>query len=508
MPRSPDRPHLTLFITLTLVAAGSAAVAVLATHDAQGPITTGIAALMGAPARDDPLADVLLGTLPVTIYDEQRPFEPSVAADPNDDQHLVAAAMSWETDDLGVNTVWLQTHLSRDGGATWTTTRFPGGPSAGPTHPLFAYDHISDPALAMLPDGTVLLAAFANQWHGRNDGIVAAHHSGGGALFVARSHDGGATWPDVEILRPGVALMLEAGLLNDPTLRTAGGVLLQFNDKPWMAVGADGDVLLVWADLQFPPITDPLQIFGADLWFAISRNSGDSWTDPQLFVDGFAYPALPAILSDGGLRVAFRDALTDGKWEMSSSDDDGATWERHTILPASEIGPMANTTLLGPTLVLQRLATHDRLVLPFNTAGPEAQTQVLKFITSDDRGETWTAPAALDTPTTSVSEPFGPFPMPIPSAAATDAYGNVYVTYFHVPEGTDAADFKIVRITDGEPAAPRVLETATKGHPYLRGHYMGMAGLSQGAYPVWITGACGLTGPVPCSLVGARVDQP
>lgn len=426
-------------------------------------------------------------TLPTTIFSGPgRPFEPSLAVDASDPLHIVATSMERQQDENGIWTIWLRTHVSRDGGESWTSAEFPGRMSAGPTHPLFLYDEIFDAVVNVLPDGTVLLVAMAARQDLYDDDTLTLQYTTAGNLFVARSFDGGETWPDIRILRHGVSAIAYAQLFHDPALMNSGGAFASFNDKDWVAVGDDGTILLTWMDLQFPSSHPTL--YSIDLWYAISKDAGETWTAPALLVDGQVYPALPAVMQDGGLRVAYRNLDVGGQWELVSSDDGGSTWSTSVIVPASEMGP-GKVTTLGSTLVRQPLGEADRLFLPFATSPGPDPVQQLKFVMSDDGGATWSAPVSVDGLTDFVVS--GSFTLPIayPSAAVADRDGSIFVTYFHMPVGTGEVLYKVVRIRDGVASEPEVLDAALPGSPLTRGHYMGLGGSpTAGAYAAWVTG--------------------
>lgn len=464
---------------------------------------------MGATNGTDPRRFVpgpLVGAAPpapgmqamVTIDDGPGwAFEPTVAINPSDPAHLVAAAMKGYNDSLNVQQWWLTTYVSKDGGLTWSAAPLPGGMAAGPTHPLFAAGQIADPVLRFLADGTVLLAGFAADWKVKEDLPIAAGVLRAADVFVARSTDGGATWPDIRILRYGAGAEAAVWLRDNRDVVADAPVTPVFNDKPWLAAGSDGSVLLVWSDVQFPAIDSSLLLFGGDLWFSTSDDSGVTWTEPMLLVDGAVYPGLPAVLANGGLRVAFNDFLS-GNWVLASSDDVGETWSFQTAVPQSQVGQ--RFSYVGSGLQVQNLSTHERLLMAFAAEGP-GQTQVPMLAASDDGGQTWAAPMALDDPTGAGDHPRST-PIPFPSATTTDLNGNVFVSFYHVPPGELVATYRIVTVRDGVVSPPLVLDQNLPRWPGYRGHYQGLAALEEGAFVAWVTGP----GPADAyDLVGAYV---
>src|SRR5690349_1472337 len=78
-----------------------------------------------------------------------RPVEPSLAADPQDPQQLVAAWLE--------NAVGIVVAVSHDGGGTWTRSALPGLLACAGGQ----YVHTSDPWVSIGHDGTVYVASLA-----------------------------------------------------------------------------------------------------------------------------------------------------------------------------------------------------------------------------------------------------------------------------------------------------------------------------------------------------------
>ncbi|MGQ0537284.1 MAG: sialidase family protein [Methanobacteriota archaeon] len=417
----------------------------------------------------------------VVISTGYRHFEPTVAIDPHDPNHLVAASRMFLADDLPANSssfcCWGVTSVSRDGGATWTTDLFRGGPSEDPRDPLFGYNSLSDPNFAFLPDGTVLIAGPVTK-----DVIVGnVDPSLRWSVFVARSRDGGLTWPEVSIVKAGDGAALygipEAAR---PVLPDRTAVSYEFADKEWMAVGPDGTVLITWSSIT--GVGEP----GAarrtqHIAFASSSDGGRTWTEPGLVAQGqWLGGSAPVILTDGRWVVAYADRVA-GTLLVATSDDRGATWASEEVAPAA----------LRPSLRVARNLGEERLVLAYASLveGEEGfETPTLRE--SRDGGATWGPPVLLDVP-----ENAGV------SLATLDVSpdGTAYVAWFHVRSGGDRSDLLLATVRGGAASPPRVIGTIEI--PTSRvGHYFGLAADDRGAFLAWVdeTGAG-------VDLVGGRI---
>ncbi|MHB8605314.1 MAG: NHL repeat-containing protein [Thermoplasmatota archaeon] len=146
--------------------------------------------------------------------------ENAVAVDPTNSLHVLASAKDYSVSgtQCGAHNVWGATYVTFDGGATWTVSRVPGWPG-GPASPLTGYGCDSDPVVAFSPDGAIAY----------QEGLAYNGPNGDANVYVARSFDGGKTWPasDVSIVQ------VSSG-----------------DDKEWMTVDNNGVVHVAWIDFN------------------------------------------------------------------------------------------------------------------------------------------------------------------------------------------------------------------------------------------------------------------
>jgi hypothetical protein len=405
------------------------------------------------------------------IVDESpaRAWEPFLAVDPADPDHIVIADSQRPQDHLDYyRTVGRgRVSVTEDGGATWETRVVPSGLDVGPTHALAPYKTAGyDPVLVFLPDGALVMSALALR-PVLVPGVPAILDPGS-AIYTSRSTDGGRTWGDVRIVDGG-----EGVRVFDVVVGTEVGALFKFNDKGWMALGPDGTLLLVWSQwTQGHPDNGFKQETGGRLVFSSSADGGLTWA-PVRTVDDDRLPvgASPVIGRDGTWRIAYLDQ-GGSELRFAESPNHGETWDVRTIGGASWIPAMRAQTLASGV---------ERLLLAYATGGDFFGGQHQTELTwSDDGGSSWAPPVIIDIP-----QGEGP-PMQDVVGAAGD---GAWVTYFDV-EGARSdqrSRYAAVTVVDGVAGAPLVLDEMDTAALNL-GHYMGLGATPDGeAIVAWAT---------------------
>jgi hypothetical protein len=146
--------------------------------------------------------------------------EPHIAVDPADPDHVVVGTIDY-------NSPASTAYVTYDGGVTWE----------GPSPTGYLPEDLGsggDPVLAFDHKGNVYMTSISIGVDEFSIGPVFTS-SIVTSIAVARSKDGGATWPTItSTARSNVTL---AGQSIDPQGRLRGSLQIGFLDKPWMSVG-------------------------------------------------------------------------------------------------------------------------------------------------------------------------------------------------------------------------------------------------------------------------------
>ncbi len=292
--------------------------------------------------------------------EEMSASEVSLAIDPTDPRHVVAAANS--AGGFGVYT-------SRNGGETWNAELLQPTDVFGLAGSRFF--GLSDPAVAFAPDGTLHVAGLAYipgsavfvasrsapdaPWQGHivwesevaatfNDKEWLAVHPETGTLIVAWQRE-----PLLDSLRSveqasGGAADLDIGQIVVSRSTDAGATwslpavvsTSLHNNGTQVAVTRDGRFHLLWVDYEQPALVH-----------AVSQDDGRTWSAParlsDLVIVG-AFPdfsrmhTLPALTAVGdGLVAVWHDGRFDAA-DVLTATYDGTAWSMPERVPDDEIG--------------------------------------------------------------------------------------------------------------------------------------------------------------------------
>ncbi|HET6399308.1 MAG TPA: sialidase family protein [Candidatus Thermoplasmatota archaeon] len=387
-------------------------------------------------------------------------WEPHAAVHPHDPQHILVGSSSFGFGLAETFEAWAYAHTSLDGGATWTTVRMPGGPGTDPRHAMAPATHLGDPIVGFLPDGTAVYLGLMTTGAAPAQGMAGAWS--GLSLFLARSPDGGRTWPEASIVPQGEGLSAWALLLYAPVGEQRS------HDRPAMAIGPDGTILVTWG------------LLGDDtrLTHASSTDGGRTWS-PYRPIDTQrdASAGHPLMASDGAWHVAYMawedpQAFRENRFGLhfATSRDRGASWDIQHL----------GATAFFPFLAEVPGSGGQHLLLAYPEAlGEGVEVPVLRA--SLDAGATWSAPVQLDGPA-------GPG-QTLPTLAV-DGDGVAWVSHFRNGAPTTYHAVPVDPHTLAAGQAVR-LDADVGADPSLLGHYMGLAPLPKGVFAAWTSQAEG-----------------
>ncbi|HXM59054.1 MAG TPA: hypothetical protein VOB72_26880 [Candidatus Dormibacteraeota bacterium] len=321
------------------------------------------------------------------------PEEPSLAVDPRDPRHLVAA---WQQDRRPNGAAYgAAVAVSRDGGATWRETMLPrltrcagGGP----------YELVSDTWTSIGPDGAAYVGALTiSPRGGRFDS----------SIVVSASRDGGTAWGAPVVAgtaAAGEAVLDKPSILADPR-------------KP-------GRVLAVWARFRLTGASDQVAL-------ASSEDHGATWSAPATIYDAGSEAQFNTLLAaqDGALLEVFSegrplDAGRPARVAAMRSTDGGATWSAPVTVASftatQAVDPEGGGKIRAFGEAVSAAAAPGGHVYVAWFEDHAGDTSAVRVSGSADGGRTWDPPAAV------VQEPAQPF---LP-ALAVAGDGTVAVTWY------------------------------------------------------------------------------
>ncbi len=406
----------------------------------------------------------------IDVSNEPGPqSETSIAINPNNGSQIVAG--SNEIDRLP-----MRGYFSGDGGKTWGAVDLPLPPALTTN----GFDFGSDPGVAWDTKGNVYYS------------FIVVFFSSGGAIngtemAVAKSTDGGQTWPIGQI----AFFALETGTAS-------------FNDKPMITVDTnplspDKDTIYVGWDHASLVNGKPSSVIA--LLVSHSTDGGKTFSTAVTASSTAPGPkgvigADPFVAPDGMLHVAWQD-FQNSLLSESSSADGGLTFgPTHQIAPtrvAFDIGiPAMNTrrALLYPACGADASTGPNRGTLYCSWMDGTLSGGVNVFVArSADGGQTWSAPRMVNDDT-GLADHFNQW------LAVDPADGSVNLSWNDTRNDATrvSTDIFYARSTDGGVTFSPNLQVTTAptnetccgadlGNQY--GDYEGIAALNGVVHPVW-----------------------
>ncbi len=296
-------------------------------------------------------------------------------------------------------------------------------------------------------------------------------------IVIQKSVDGGLTWND------GVGVGL-----NEP----------RDQDKPWLAVDRTNspyrnNLYLAWTEFDAYGSTDPAD--STRIMFSYSDQEGLTWSVPVrvddnggdcLDGDDTVEGAVPAVGPLGQVYLAWAG---NGRIWFDRSLDGGSTFGQDVLvadqpggwefgIPGISRGNGLPITACDASFSPYR----GRIYIVFSDQRNGVDDTDVFLCTSDDEGETWSAPVR-------VNDDEGPAQQFFPWLAVDPVNGTVAVVYYDRRNGTgDATEVYVARSTDGGLTFQNFPVSDTPFTPFERvffGDYIGVAAQAGRIYPIW-----------------------
>ncbi len=336
--------------------------------------------------------------------------EPALAVNPTDPMNIVAGSNDYGTPS---GDAWCGFYSSFDGGETWDWGLIPGY-DGDRSSPLWPYAGGGDPVLTFAPDGTCYMAGIVFQ---RNPEIGNLLKPGSG-IFVARSDDGGRTFPHVSMV-----IESRSSLSN---------MLANFHDKEWIGVDpTTGDVHVTWTAFQWYGVSSVML-------HSVSRDKGQTWSFPQVLSELVTQRERQVqgsqveVTNDGTIHVSWIEyETTYGNLRYTRSTDGGNSFS--TVRTLTQVTPLdyylPNGGYRTPTMCDMAVDNWGgELDGAIYIAWPDQREGVGKsdiyLVASHDGGDTWTQELVVNNATgANDNDQFFP-------AVAVGSDGSVQVMFY------------------------------------------------------------------------------
>lgn len=418
-----------------------------------------------------------------------RAREMDVVADPADRSRMAAGMMvsipssrPAAPDDPAI---WLAFARSKDGGATWTGADLGGWPG-DPTMPapyLTSSLIAGDPALAFLPDGTLLYVGLAIR--------------GGAAIDVFA-----ARFPADSLAPSEVATISRGGWGDDRLNQVPGPYQVVYNDKPSVAVDAASGAIYVgwmWRTNAGPAGARSIPVV------SMSTDGGRTWQGPAMLIDSLGAPLTADDFRPGAIPFITSDGKVHALW---MAEQDGHLWQADATLGKLDFGPVRQILPAGDGFQSSGGVLGG---LPDVAVGPGTGGQGERVMVvwgqpssgqgfdsyashSDDHGATWSTPA----PVTPANLTGGDQMLP---AVAVSPGGLVAVSFLDRHENPSSTDYRAAMALSRDGVTWEEVPMAsvptvpgnTQDPIQPIGDYYGVAFGSRGPVAMWEDGREGTT---------------
>src|SRR5438874_2607424 len=368
----------------------------------------------------------------------------------------------------------MRAYFSGDGGKTWGGSDLPLPPPIGTN----GIDFGSDPGLAF-DSSNNLFYSYIVVFFSAGNGVAI----NGTEMAVARSSDGGRTWPQV-------------------TFFEFNGGEGHFNDKPMITADQNaGSIYVAWDAASGGSASGGVRL-------ARSRDHGLTFATVRIDDQNGPGRAIGATVTTGPggeVYVAWND-IAANNITFNRSFDGGVTWGTPVVIARKSIpfdigipAEFVRRALVYPACDADRSAGphRGRITCSWMDLTPDGLTTDIRASVSDDNGATWSPPRA-------VAESFAGVDRFNHWLATDPVTGQVNVSFYDTRNDSTGGRFEtdvfLSRSADGVTFAPSLRVTDAKSNEHdcsglfpcpsinygnQQGDYEGIAAYGGVAHPIW-----------------------
>lgn len=304
--------------------------------------------------------DAIVNDTTFALADGTQCYEPqneqNIVVNPTSDLNVVTSANDYR------GGFRAQVYFSMDGGHTFSNVKLPGwDPSTGASGLFKHVQAGGDPVLAFAPNGALYYSALVYD-------LSQPNHTPSG-VAVAISRNGGANWT--------APVMVHYESANN-----------FFNDKQWIAAGANGTVYVTWT--LFKSNKGQGGYISSNIVGSVSHNYGATWSDP-IKVSDSSHPydqgSSTAIAPDGTIYVAYEGNQANDVFKdqivLARSTDGGRTFTN------TELGRVYDDVNCYPLNVAQgraRLSFQQFRINSFPSLAIDPTNGHMAIAWADDQG--------------------------------------------------------------------------------------------------------------------------
>jgi hypothetical protein len=370
-------------------------------------------------------------------------------------------------------------YFSSDGGKSWGGVDLPLPPPIGANGTLFG----SDPTLAFDSSGNLYYGYIVVFWSPKFGGI------NGTEMAVARSTDGGKTYPSV-------------------TFFDFSGGQDHFNDKPMITADVNSgspfrdNVYIAWDAAIGGSSSGGIRL-------ARSTDHGASFASTRIDDgrgQGLGIGAIPFVGSNGELYVAWND-YGSNTIAFNRSFDGGVTWDRPSVISNKVIpfdihipAESFRGALVYPSCDVDRStgAHRGRLVCSWMDLAGNGTTDIFASF-SDDKGATWSLPRSITDPLSFAVDRFYNWISIDPTNGVVnisfydtrnDTTGSRYMTDTYLARSGDGGatfgpNIRVSTASSNEHDCDGVFPCRSINYGNQQGDYEGIVAYGGVAHPIW-----------------------